>query len=215
MTGIWRKNAVRTRPLAGSAHAWLGAIAACLLIAVSASAQQATPQPAPQASPPVSAQPAKPRTNEPGLLNALGRFFEDSIDNLNTTLRGARGRVDDAGTRAGAAARDATEVARDAARDAAGAARGATDVARDAADTVVRLPGTRIVTGRTRCELAPNGAPDCRTAANAMCRTGGHTSGRSLDIQSAERCPGRVVLSGRTEEDACRTETFVTRAVCQ
>jgi hypothetical protein len=39
---------------------------------------------------------------------------------------------------------------------------------------------------------------------------------RSLDTQSAQKCPARVWLSGRLPaENECPLETFVTRAVCQ
>ncbi len=94
-------------------------------------------------------------------------------------------------------------------KDAAGAAQQATGV-------IVGLPGTRIVTGRQRCPLAANGAPDCIPAAQALCRANGFEGGRGVDINSAQKCPATVWLSGRIPaEGECPTETFVTRAVCQ
>ena len=101
----------------------------------------------------------------------------------------------------------------DAAKD---AALGAAGTAKGAAGTLMGLPNARIVTGRERCVIAPNGVPDCRAAADAACRGKGFGSGRSLDTQSAQKCPARVWLSGRLPaEGDCPLETFVTRAVCQ
>lgn len=94
------------------------------------------------------------------------------------------------------------------------AAKGAASATMDAATSMIRLPGTRVVAGRQRCERAPNGGPDCQAAANVICVGKGFRTGRSLDMQSEENCPASAWLSGRTET-ACPTEHFVTRAVCQ
>ena len=73
-----------------------------------------------------------------------------------------------------------------------------------------------MVTGRARCETAPNGAPDCIAAATSVCRGKGFQTGKSLDTQSEQKCPARVLLSGRAPNHAeCPTEIFVTRAMCQ
>jgi hypothetical protein len=137
---------------------------------------------------------AAPRAFEPGFLHALGRWFEDSV----AGMKNATPVLPDLGDRAGEATR------------------GAAVAARDAADAVARLPATRIVTSRQRCEPAGNGAPDCQAAANAACRSKGFGSGRSVDIESAQKCPARVWLSGRPPaEGECVLETFVTRAICQ
>jgi hypothetical protein len=179
------------------------------LSAWAAIAQQASPQTPGQspAPPPVQSDDAaaSPQPFQPGFLDALGRWFTSSAANVNAGLKGTQDTLTDLGGRAG-----------DAAKAASGAAKGAADVAVGAATDVARLPGTRVLTGRERCELAPNGAPDCRTAANNVCRGGGFGSGRSLDIQSAQKCPARLWLSGRLPaEGECAVETFVTRAVCQ
>jgi len=93
------------------------------------------------------------------------------------------------------------------------AARGAADAAREA---VARWPKSQVVSGRVRCEPAPNRAPDCHAAAASLCKDKGFASGASLDIQSARKCPARVWLSGRPAEGGeCETQAFVTRAVCQ
>jgi hypothetical protein len=80
---------------------------------------------------------------------------------------------------------------------------------------VVKLPATRIMKGNERCTVAPNGAPDCIAAAEALCRKHGFSSGKSLEFTSAEECPARVHLSGRQSEADCRTVTFISRAMCQ
>ena len=93
------------------------------------------------------------------------------------------------------------------------AAKGAADAAGQA---VLGLPVTRVVNGRERCAVAPNGAPDCGPAAEALCRSKGLGSGRSVDINSAYKCPAWVWLSGRQPpEGVCTTETFVLRATCR
>lgn len=106
------------------------------------------------------------------------------------------------------------------ATDAAGdVAKGVGEVAKgvgDAAGTVARLPLTNVVSGKEICINAPNGAPDCATASEAMCRAKGFQRGASLDITSAYRCPA-VVWSERREpnDKECVNESFVSKAVCQ
>ena len=63
--------------------------------------------------------------------------------------------------------------------------------------------------------VAPNGAPDCLAAAEALCRKHGFASGKSMDSTSAEECPTRVLLSGRQPGVECPTVTFISRAMCQ
>jgi hypothetical protein len=78
------------------------------------------------------------------------------------------------------------------------------------------LPQTRILSGRAKCAVAGNGAPDCRLAAEAVCRQNGRAGGRTLEIQSAEECPTQVWLTRRQPEPGeCKMATYVTRAVCQ
>jgi hypothetical protein len=139
--------------------------------------------------------PAAATTQVPGVLDALGRLVDQSLATIGLKDTGP---VKDLGERAGEAAKDAATTAK------------------DAAETVVRLPATRIVSGRQRCEPAANGAPDCQTAANAVCRSKGFGSGRSVDIESAHKCPAHVWLSRRSPtEGECSLETFVTRVMCQ
>jgi hypothetical protein len=172
-----------------NASVWLCA-AAILLLAQAAPGQERQQQPA-QAT--TQTQPEAP---PPTLLHALTRWFDESLANVG--LHDVQSPLGDLGARSGEAVKDAAEVAV------------------GAAGAVVRLPTTRVVTARQRCELAGNGAPDCQTAANTVCRTMGFWSGRSVDIESAQKCPAQVWLSRRSPEPGeCALETYVTRAICQ
>ncbi len=90
-------------------------------------------------------------------------------------------------------------------------------VAKDAADGVAKFSEQRTVRGHEVCGVAPNGAPDCQSAATRLCRGAGYASGKSLDSTTAENCPAaRMLLTGpaRQAAGACRTETFISRALC-
>jgi hypothetical protein len=159
------------------------------------------PQPEPPAAQPPAGQPPNP-SFRPGFIDVFGRFIDDSAAKLNSQLKSTNETLGNIGSQTSGAAKDA--------------AMGAVGSARDAAGTIVGLPSARMVSGRERCATAPNGAPDCRAAADAACRAKGFGSGRSLDTQSVQKCPARVWLSGHLPaEGECPHETFVTRAVCQ
>ena len=79
----------------------------------------------------------------------------------------------------------------------------------------MRIPNTRLVNGNEQCALAPNGAPDCVAAANALCRAKGFASGKSAATTAAEVCKPEVYLAGRNRGAGCHTETFVSSALCQ
>ena len=100
-----------------------------------------------------------------------------------------------------------------------GATEAAGDVAKgvgDAAGAVARLPLTNVVSGKEMCINAPNGAPDCVAASEAMCRAKGFQRGASLDITSTYRCPAIVWAERREPNDKeCVNEAFVSKAVCQ
>ena len=126
-----------------------------------------------------------------GVFGAIGRWVDESIANVKSGIGAAREGSDGLGEQAG-------------------------EAAKDAATSVVRIPGTGVVTGRQQCMPALNGGPDCVVATRTLCQSKGYGSGRSLDIQSAQKCPARVLLSGRAPvEGECTMETYVTRAVCQ
>jgi hypothetical protein len=137
------------------------------------------------------------------------------------TAKGAAKRATTAATGVAEQAADTAKgVARGAADAATGAAKQATtaaaSVAEQAADTVKRLPTARMAEGHELCAIASNGAPDCRVAAVAICKRHGFASGTSVDIQSAQKCPALVWLSGRTPEPGeCEVQSFVNRALCQ
>jgi hypothetical protein len=78
-------------------------------------------------------------------------------------------------------------------------------VARDAATTETPQPATGFVSGRARCTLGPGAVPDCRLAAEGLCRSKGYGSGTVVDFEMAERCPPPY----------CVMDHFVTRALCQ
>lgn len=174
-----------------------GTLVLLLLLGYSGVAwSQAVPQqPAPgQTAPafptaPVQAAPqvnSHPRSN-PGLVEELGKLLRNSASTLSSTLKGSREAIQDLNSRA----LDATE-----------------DLPRLGPQTVVR--------GRTVCPLAANGAPDCKTASDQLCKAKGYKEGKSVDIESAEKCSAKVYLSGRTGAPGeCRMENFVTSAVCQ
>ncbi len=89
-------------------------------------------------------------------------------------------------------------------------------VAKDAAESLTKLPGTRVVEERERCATAANGSPDCVASAEAICKRKGFASGKSLETQSTQKCPPRVWLSGRAPADGeCSVETYVIKSVCQ
>jgi hypothetical protein len=149
--------------------------------------------------PPAAA--GEPHANEPfrpGLIEAFGRLLEDSAAKLNSQLNHAHDTLGEIGNQTG------------------DAAKGAIDGAKSTADTLIGLPSARIVTSRQVCTAAANGAPDCRAAADTMCRAKGFASGKTLDTQTTQKCPAWVWLTGRPPADGdCARETSVTRAVCQ
>jgi hypothetical protein len=149
--------------------------------------------------------PASPPQNEPGFLDAVGRWFGDSKAKIDQSLKDTQEAIGELGARA-----------TDAAKSTAGMTQQAIGSAQQATDALIALPAARVVSGRERCALAANGAPDCAAAATALCRGKGFASGRGLDVNSRQKCPAWVWLSGRPPaEGQCKTETFVLRAVCQ
>jgi hypothetical protein len=180
------------------------AVFACgwLLTAPWAGAQDAAPQ-----------QPAPP-PSRPGLFEAIGRWVDRGASSFTDHLRGAKRSMDDLGDKAAANSKEMGEQAAKVGQGAAEVGKGAAEVTRNAVDAVVKLPTARMMSGRERCVEAPNGAPDCVAAAEALCRKHGYASGKSMDFTSAEECPIRT-LAGETSRDQCVTVTFISRAMCQ
>ena len=73
-----------------------------------------------------------------------------------------------------------------------------------------------MVSGRAACLVAANGAPDCKAGADRLCQSKGYTEGKSLDTDAAEKCSPKVYLPGyKRQSGDCKTENYVTRALCQ
>src|SRR6476661_7088797 len=139
-----------------------------------------------------AAQPApspSPQPNEesPGLLDGMGKLFEKSLS-IFPPLKSPGETVDDWNERARAAGDGLSRLAK---------------------------PST-MVSGRTICPASPNGAPDCKLGADKLCQAKGFTEGKSLNTDSAETCSPKVLIPGRARKpDDCRTDNYVTSALCQ
>jgi hypothetical protein len=169
--------------------------------------QQAGEGPAAPAAGSVPAQP-QPAQRQ-GLLHDVQHWWQQSFGDFKAKMEAARRQFDNFHTNQSTSAKDAAAATEAAVKDAAQAAK-------DVATTVVRLPNTRLVELRDRCELAGNGAPDCAAAATDACRRKGFSTGQPVDVRSSQKCPAAVMLSGRTPaEGECPEETFVLRAICQ
>lgn len=144
-----------------------------------------------------SAQGVSP-TNKPredlGFFGNIGRWFDEQGQWFNSTFTDAGRGVQNFGREAGIAAKTTAQTAK------------------EAADAMARLPNARVVVGHEKCKNAPNGAPDCLAAAVSVCKAKGFGSGTSVDMTTAEVCPPKALVSGRGE---CKTETFVSRVLCQ
>ena len=156
-----------------------------------AASQQAQPQlqVAPSSQQPApSPQPAPPpaERSNPGLVEEIGKLLKDSASGLRSTLPSPGQALD-----------------------------GLNSSAKDATDSLKRiapLSGQTMATGRALCPAAANGSPDCKLAAEQLCKEKGYGSGSSVDIESTQKCSAKAYFSG---QGACRTENFVTRAMCQ
>jgi hypothetical protein len=183
-----------------------------LLLAQAASAQQLGQTPDPQSgealqttNPPTD-QPQPPGpARAPGALEQVGRWMDDAGAGIGKALQGTIGGFNGVGAQAGTAAKGAADAATT-------VAKGVADVATAAA----RLPTSRIASGRERCTIAPNGAPDCRGAADALCKTKGFKSGTSIEFENNENCPAEVLIAGRRRaEGDCPVDYYVTKSLCQ
>ena len=193
MTG--RSGQIDARSFAPLVRVTLAACAA--LLVASALAQESRPPadiPSQKgiedaANPPPASAPDP--QSQPTFVEAIGRWLGDSTTRFRVDLQDAQQTFD-----------QLTDQTRDAAKDATGA--------------VIGLPNMRIVPVRERCPVAASGGPDCQTAAATACRGKGFAAGKSLDTQSEHKCPAQVLLRGRAPNELeCRSETFVTRALCQ
>ena len=157
-------------------------------LGIQAPAQQVAPdRPEPQQIEP----PPQEREERPGLINEMGKLFEKSLSIL-PSLKSPSETIDGLNTRA-------------------------KDAAKDASDSLSRLAKpSSMVSGRMMCPVSTNGAPDCKAGADKLCRAKGFQEGNSLNTDSAETCSPKVFIPGRVRKpDDCRTDNYVTRAVCQ
>jgi hypothetical protein len=93
----------------------------------------------------------------------------------------------------------------------------AKDAAKGAGDALSRLakPGS-MVSGRMICPVAANSTPDCKSGADKLCQSKGFKEGNSLNTDSSETCSAKVMIPGRPRQAGdCRTDNFVTTALCQ
>jgi hypothetical protein len=213
MRSSWTRIEVRQRRIAA------GCLVAGLMLAPLTGVQVSwvTVSWAQDAAPPPASQPAPPE--KPGVFQSIGRFFDQGASNFRDHLRGAKRKMDELGDDAAANNKAITDQAAKVGQGAADVGKGAADATisamgatKNAVDAVAKLPTARMMSGREQCVIAPNGAPDCVTAAEALCRKHGFTSGKSMDFTSAEECPVRTLL-GQTDD--CTTVTFISRAMCQ
>jgi hypothetical protein len=153
-----------------------------------APAQQAAPDlPAAGQAPPTTSPAPTPREENPGLLNEMGKFFEKSLSIL-PPLKSPGETIDDLNARA-----------------------------KDAGNALSRLANpASMITGRMICPVSANGAPDCKLGADKLCQSKGYKEGKSLNTDSAQTCSAKVLIPGRTRKpDDCRTDDYVTSALCQ
>lgn len=177
---------------ARTAAATAGAVLLVLAAAVGAALPQASPPPAPtaQSGPAAADQPAPPQgaPAAPAQEQNPGLINEigKMFDKL-PTLKSPSETINDLNARA-----------------------------RDAADSFSHLARPLLVTGRMICPVSANGAPDCKAASDKLCQAKGFKEGKSLASDSAETCSARVLIPGRARKPGdCRTDTYVTSALCQ
>lgn len=158
----------------------------------------AAPPPVIPAQPPMLQQNLAPQAappSNPGLIEEFGKLLQNSASGLSSTWKGSQQTIDAIGSGAQGAV--------------SGAAKGATDA-------LISTTTQTMVKGRAACPVAGNGAPDCRAASEQLCKAKGFKSGSSVDIETAETCNPKIYISGRTGAPGeCKTQNFVTRAVCQ
>jgi hypothetical protein len=187
----------------GSLSRWLVLPAALAQLAIGASlgvAQTSLTQPslglqeqpsqqgAPQPSQSAPAtQPSPAPSENPGLLNEMGKMF----DKLLPPLKSPSETIDDLNTRA-------------------------KETAKGAGEALSRLAPGSMVRGRMICPVGANGTPDCKLGADKLCQSNGYKDGRSLNTDSRETCSAKVLIPGRQRKpDDCRTDNYVTSALCQ
>jgi hypothetical protein len=171
----------------------IGSLAASMLATAPESAwPQGSPPPtlglqSPGPAPAQPEPPPAPRDQSPGLIDEIGKLFEKS-KSLLPPLKSPREAIDDLNAQTKGASESLSNIAK---------------------------PST-MVKGRVACLVASNGAPDCKAGADKLCQSSGYKEGKSLDTDAAEKCSPKVYMPGyKRQPGDCRTENFVTRALCQ
>jgi hypothetical protein len=143
--------------------------------------------PAPQPAAPAP-QVEPPQPDNPGLIHEMGKLF----DKVLPPLKSPGETIDDLNARA-------------------------KDAVKDTGDALSRLTRTgSMVSGRVSCPATADGTPDCKAGADKLCQSKGYKEGKSLNTDSAESCSARVLIPGRTRKPGdCRTDNYVTSALCQ
>lgn len=146
------------------------------------------PQTPPPSPPAAQAAPAPPAAPEnPGLIGEIGKLLHKL-----PPLKSPSETFGDLNERAKDATKGATEALSDFAKP------------------------SSMASGRTICPVSANGAPDCKAAADKLCQGKGYKEGKSLTMDSAEKCSAKVLIPGRTRKpDDCHTDNYVTAALCQ
>jgi hypothetical protein len=149
--------------------------------------QSPAQQPVPQGPAPQQIEPPPAQPENPGLINEIGKLFEKSKSML-PSLKSPSETMDDLNARAKDAGESLSNMARP----------------------------SLMVSGRAACLVSSNGAPDCKAGADKLCQSKGYKEGKSLDTDAAEKCSPKVFIPGRKREPGdCKTENYVTRALCQ
>jgi hypothetical protein len=168
------------------------ALALSMLVMVSGAAAPQTPSPQPslglqeQGPPPQAAPAPSPSPENPGIVNEMGKLFNKILPPMKSPGE----TIDDLNARA-------------------------KDTMKDAGDALSRLKPGAMVKGRMACPVTA-GTPDCKSGADKLCQSKGFKEGKSLGTDSAEACSAKVLIPGRQRKpDDCRTDTFVTTALCQ
>jgi hypothetical protein len=184
--------------LFGTQLATAGLVASMLATAPEAGWPQTVPQPTlglqspaqqplPAQPEPQQIEPQPPRDENPGLINEIGKLFEKS-KSLLPPLKSPSETIDDFNARTKDAGQSLSNMAK---------------------------PST-MVSGRAACLVSANGAPDCKVGADRLCQAKGFKEGKSLDTDAAEKCSPKVYLPGyKRQSGDCKTENYVTRALCQ
>jgi hypothetical protein len=179
-----------TRPCRIVASITIASLALSLLAVDAATPQAPAPQPSlgvqEQGPPPQAAPEPSPSPENPGLINEMGKLFNKIIPPMKSPGEA----IDDLNARA-------------------------KDTMKDAGDALSRLKPGAMVKGRIACPVTA-GTPDCKLGADKLCQSKGFKEGKSLGTDSAETCSAKVLIPGRQRKpDDCRTDTFVTTALCQ